>query len=77
MRTAAIRALQLFSFAVSSTTPGVLLSRSVIWNLRGVSSFRDRSPGKDRRFPFKLSKNGAENSKRIVRAAPSAEPLSP
>ena len=28
--------------------------------------FRDRSPGKDLRFSFKLSKDGPENSKRIV-----------
>jgi hypothetical protein len=34
--------------------------------LRGVWIFRDRSPGKDGRFPFRLSKDGSENSKRIV-----------
>jgi hypothetical protein len=35
--------------------------------VRGVWSFRDRSPGKDWRFPFKLSKDGPDISKRIVR----------
>ena len=31
-----------------------------------LGSFRDRSPGKDWRFPSKLSEDGSENSKRIV-----------
>jgi hypothetical protein len=34
--------------------------------VRCVWSFRDRSPGKDLRFPFKVSKDGPENSRRIV-----------
>jgi hypothetical protein len=33
---------------------------------RGAWDFRGRPPGKDWRFPFKLSRDGAENSKRIV-----------
>jgi hypothetical protein len=38
--------------------------------LRGVRSYRDRSLEKDERFPFKLSKSGPDNSKRIVRRPP-------
>jgi hypothetical protein len=44
--------------------PGPLVRK-----VRCVWSFRDRSPGKDWRFPFTLPKDGAENPERIVAAA--------
>ena len=47
--------------------PQACTATCICWaNLRCVWSFRDRSPGKDWRFSFKLSKKGPENSKRIV-----------
>jgi hypothetical protein len=36
--------------------------------MRCVWKFLDRSPRKDWRFPFKLAKNGADNSKRFAGA---------
>ena len=36
--------------------------RQILAHLRRVRSFRHHSPGKDFRFPFKLSKNGADIS---------------
>jgi hypothetical protein len=44
--------------------------------LRCVWSFRDCSPVKDWHLPVKLSKNGPENSKHIVRPARSPAPRS-